>query len=135
MPDKSDILLRTEICCPGSPVSGIRTERVVYQPMSEESANERKKSCKMLLYGRNVFEETIANNSQLIEKIYIRQGYEDRYVDRISDKNLINLVQEDFFRKNLKGKKHQFVAVEFGSFPFKNHTYLKDHFEDHRPSG
>jgi 23S rRNA (guanosine2251-2'-O)-methyltransferase len=84
----------------------------------------------MLLYGKNVFEETIANNSQLIDRIYIRQGYEDRYAARIRDRSLINLVQEEFFRKNLNGKKHQFVAVEFGSFPFKSYTYLKDHFDN-----
>lgn len=82
----------------------------------------------MLIYGKNVFEETVRVNENLVDTIYIKKGYVNKYKSKINNKNLINPVKDNFFQNNLRGKKHQNVALEINNFPIKGHNYLKENF-------
>ncbi|TYB31540.1 MAG: 23S rRNA (guanosine(2251)-2'-O)-methyltransferase RlmB [Candidatus Mcinerneyibacterium aminivorans] len=83
----------------------------------------------MLIYGKNVFLETIKHNYQIVKNIYIKKGAEDYYLSLLEDKKKVTITEKNFFQKNLKYKKHQNVALEINSFPLKNHRYLENNFK------
>ncbi len=83
----------------------------------------------MLIYGKNVFQETVKKNYSLIKKIYIKRGEKDFYLSFLDSREKVNIVEGHFFKNNLENKKHQNVALEIKNFPLKNHKYLKNNFK------
>jgi len=83
----------------------------------------------MIVYGKNVFIETIKNNPNLISKIFIKKGSERDFLPFINNKEKIYTVDNKFFQENLGKKKHQNIALEINNFPLRDYKYLKNNFK------